>query len=254
MSALSAPELLEVWEESLDQAPVERALVLLAAAVPGRTAEDLLRASIGERDACLLTLRARTFGPSLVALAACPTCAARVEFALDVSDILVENAPGLLKSLDAQEGLSIHVGDYDVRFRAPTSLDLAEVRDQPEVASARRRLLEQCMLSVTCGGEVWDAAGSVGRLPPDVVDAVIARMRDADPQGDIELSLACPSCHREWQAGFDIASFLWIEIDAWARRTLREVHVLASAYGWREADILAMSPSRRQCYLEMVGG
>ena len=254
MRALSVPELLEVWERSLDQAPLERALVLLAAALPDRPAEDLLRATIGERDACLLTLRARTFGPSLVALAACPACAARVVFAFDVSDILVENTPGLLKSLDAEESLSIHHGDYDVRFRVPTSLDLAELRDQSEIAIARRRLVERCLLGVTCGGDSWDPPSSVDRLPPGVIDAVAARMRDADPQGDVELALACPACHHEWQAGFDIASFLWDEIDAWAQRTLHEVHTLASAYGWREADILAMSPSRRQRYLGMVGG
>jgi hypothetical protein len=34
---------------------------------------------------------------------------------------------------------------------------------------------------------------------------------------------------------------------------LREVHTLAWAYGWREADILAMSPARRQFYIELVG-
>jgi hypothetical protein len=33
---------------------------------------------------------------------------------------------------------------------------------------------------------------------------------------------------------------------------MREVHRLARVYGWREADILSMSASRRQFYLEMV--
>jgi hypothetical protein len=33
---------------------------------------------------------------------------------------------------------------------------------------------------------------------------------------------------------------------------VREVHLLASAYGWRESDILAMTPWRRQLYLELV--
>jgi hypothetical protein len=34
---------------------------------------------------------------------------------------------------------------------------------------------------------------------------------------------------------------------------VREVHRMASAYGWREADILAMSAFRRQRYLELIG-
>jgi hypothetical protein len=51
---------------------------------------------------------------------------------------------------------------------------------------------------------------------------------------------------------FDIAAYLWQEVDARARRALRDTHTLARAYGWREADILAMSDFRRQQYLEMV--
>ena len=42
------------------------------------------------------------------------------------------------------------------------------------------------------------------------------------------------------------------EIHAWAKRTLREVHTLASAYGWSEREILSMSAVRRALYLEMV--
>jgi hypothetical protein len=51
---------------------------------------------------------------------------------------------------------------------------------------------------------------------------------------------------------FDIISFFWTELDSLARRLLQDVHVLAKAYSWREADILSMSATRRQFYLEMV--
>jgi hypothetical protein len=85
------------------------------------------------------------------------------------------------------------------------------------------------------------------------VDAVIARMAEADPQADVQLDLSCPACRHRWLAVFDIVSFLWSEIDASARRTLQDVHRLATAYGWREPDILALTPWRRQVYLEMAG-
>ena len=42
------------------------------------------------------------------------------------------------------------------------------------------------------------------------------------------------------------------EVEAEAMRLLRDVHVLARQYGWREADIIAMSPLRRQMYVEMA--
>ena len=78
-------------------------------------------------------------------------------------------------------------------------------------------------------------------------------MADADPQAQIKLALVCPGCSYAWHALFDVAAFLWSEVHAWAKRILYEVHTLARAYGWREADILAMSARRRQIYLDLVG-
>ena len=49
------------------------------------------------------------------------------------------------------------------------------------------------------------------------------------------LAIECPACGRAADVPFAIATFLWREVDAWARRTLREVHALARAYGWSEA-------------------
>ena len=83
--------------------------------------------------------------------------------------------------------------------------------------------------------------------------AVTERMSQADPQADVKLGLDCPACGHDWLVTFDILSFLWSEIETWAQRMLRDVHILARSYGWREADILAMSAFRRQCYLEMLG-
>ena len=45
---------------------------------------------------------------------------------------------------------------------------------------------------------------------------------------------------------------LWAEISARAQHLLREVHLLASAYGWSEQQILELSPTRRASYLRMV--
>jgi len=81
---------------------------------------------------------------------------------------------------------------------------------------------------------------------------LVTQIAALDPRARIELDLSCANCGHSWQTVFDIAGFLWAEINAWAPRTLRDVHTLARAYGWREADILGMSPRRRQSYLELV--
>jgi len=94
---------------------------------------------------------------------------------------------------------------------------------------------------------------AVEALPDGVIAALTAQMAQADPQADLQLDLSCPACRHRWLAAFDMITFLWNEIDSWARRMLREVHALASAYGWSEADILSMSATRRHLYLDLIG-
>jgi hypothetical protein len=77
-------------------------------------------------------------------------------------------------------------------------------------------------------------------------------MAQADPMAEILLTLRCPVCDNEWSAALDIATFLWAEIEARAKRILFEVHALASAYGWTEKEVLSLSEHRRALYMGMV--
>jgi hypothetical protein len=85
-----------------------------------------------------------------------------------------------------------------------------------------------------------------------MVEAVGERLASADPLAETRLALSCPSCRREWNDIFDIGRFLWAEVEAHARHLLWEVHVLASAYGWSEAETLRLSAARRAMYLDLV--
>lgn len=242
MRALEAAELLAVWERGQAEPPVRQALALLAAACPETPAEELAQLPIGRRDRLLLELRERTFGPRLVSLAACPGCGERVEVELAIHDLLV--------ACETPEPPPLLAAGWEVRFRLPHSLDLLALAGADPV-EARRRLLAGCLTAARSpqGEEVASAA-----LPAEILEAVAGRMAESDPQADVELALTCPACRRGWLAIFDIVSFFWLEIEAWARLLLRDVHRLALAYGWREPDVLALSPWRRRAYLEMVGG
>lgn len=238
MRPLSAQELLDAWERGLGEPPVRRALLLVAAACPGADSEDLARESVGRRDARLLTLREWTFGPRLVSLASCPICAERLETSFDVADIRVASHEDV-----AEEPITLTVSGIELTFRLPNSADLLALTAAENVDGARRRLLGRCLLGT-----------GADDLSEDALQAVARRMAEADPQGDVELSLSCPACGHSWLASFDIATFFWTEVDAWARVLLHEIHILASAYGWRESDILALSPWRRRSYLELIRG
>jgi len=250
MQALSAFELLGAWERGLTQEPVQRALTLLSAACPDTPPDALARLSIGQRDARLLTLREWTFGPQLVSIATCPDCDERLELAFAVADIRA------FPEAETVETLSLSMNDHEVCFRLLNSLDMIAIARNKalvgdnDVAELGRLLLERCLLTIRQGGQ--ETTGD--HLPSNVIDAVVERMAQADPQADVQLALVCPKCGYEWLSAFDIVPFFWSEINVWAYRTLREVHVLASAYGWSEIDILATSPWRRQLYLSWQDG
>lgn len=229
MRALSATELLSVWESGSSQIPLQRALTMLAVACPEASADSLAHLTIGQRDARLLALRELTFGSELTGLTKCPECEEEIEPSFSCSNIRppTETAPPW--------ELAVESNGHKVRFRLPTSADLLTVRTPQE-------LLERCLLN----------AGN--HFTEDFVAVAGEKMSSADPMADTHLKLNCPICMHKWEAPFDIVAFLWREIGAAARRLLREVHTLASAYGWTEREILSLSPPRRHAYLEMANG
>jgi hypothetical protein len=243
MRALSAPELLGAWERGLAQEPVERALTLLAAAC-GATPDALAELTIGRRDALLLTLREWTFGARMSGVVTCPACGERLELVFDLAEIRADTGAS------SGRAVALTKDGYHVEFRPPDSGDLLALDGEHDSERQRQLLLARCLLAARHEGEPVPAE----RLPAEVVDAVTEGMARADPQADVTLAASCSACGHLWRAVFDIVSFFWAEIDAWAGRVLREVHALASAYGWPERDILALSPRRRQIYLEMVSG
>jgi hypothetical protein len=97
-----------------------------------------------------------------------------------------------------------------------------------------------------------DSLQAVDMMPAAVQTAMAAELAAMDPQAEILLDLVCPACGHTWLGVFEIVTFLWSEIRARARRLLQEVDALARAYGWREADVLRMSETRRGLYLQMA--
>jgi predicted RNA-binding Zn-ribbon protein involved in translation (DUF1610 family) len=219
------------------------------------TRDQLVDLSIADRDRKLLSLREQTLGPELEGQASCPQCGERLEFSVRTTDFQAS-----LRAQAEPGGQTLEVGEIKLHFRLPTSRDLAAVAVANEVERSRRLLAIRCVTGVTGVGAPGDApraqandqAVALAELPDNVIGALSARMAEADPQSEILLDFTCPACGREWRNALDIASWFWTEIKALAKRLLREVHVLARAYGWREQDILAMSAARRQAYLDMA--
>src|SRR5262249_5905273 len=145
------------------------------------------------------------------------------------------------KPVGSGSSSSLHLDEFEIVFRLPNSSDLAALANFTEIGEARMRLLKRVITRITRSEQLV----AIESLPEAVVGRLEAGIAGADPQGEVFLDLSCQNCGIQWQALFDIVPFLWTEIDAWAVRLLRDVHSLSRAYGWREVDMLAMSPRRR---------
>ena len=251
MRSLSASDLLDIWERSTGAPPVEQALLILAAAFPEIPGDALLRLDIAQRDTALFHLRERTFGPQLKGLADCPACGERLEVAFSANDL---RAAGILPAqadtlLHAQAPTTFTLNDYQIIFRLPNSADLLGIAALTDSTQARQQLLDACIVEITHQAQ----ALALRELPADVTQAIIEHIGQHESLANLTIASTCPACGHAWEIIFDIVSYFCSEINAWAVRMMREVHILASTYGWREADILAMSAWRRQRYLELIG-
>jgi hypothetical protein len=241
---LTASDLLDLWERGHGRAAPDHALLLLAAARAEQSLDELAALSIGRRNTLLLELRRQTFGEALACRASCAGCGEQLEFTTSVSDLLADTAP-------AGAGyFEVCAGQVTATMRLPNSEDLLVAGRCADTAETRRVVLQRCVAQAHVGGDPLE----IGALPEQVVAALAAEAAARDPQADMQIAMVCPACGASWQAPFDIAAFFWQELAAQAERLLREVHLLARWYGWREADILAMSARRRQSYLELIEG
>ncbi|HEY0384454.1 MAG TPA: hypothetical protein VGC64_00515 [Pyrinomonadaceae bacterium] len=260
---MSTLELLEAWERGLALSMLERALMLLSAWT-GTSPATVARLSIGQRDCWLLKLREAAFGSQLSSLAQCPACGEQLETTFNIADLRVgeerlepERASSelaheemVLKEVTPPEVFSLVIEGCEVSFRLPNSLDLLALTNCSDAQAARRALFARFLLRAARHGEEV----AVEQLSENILQAVEARVAQIDPQADVRFALNCPRCAAQWEETFDISSFFWTEITAWATRLLGEVHTLARAYGWRERDILEMSAQRREFYLNAVAG
>jgi len=242
MQSWSAQQLLFVWEQGAAE-PSQRALALLDAAFPEKSRDDLSALSVGARDGMLFHVRQRLFGSRVTGVAACKKCNEPLELTFEAGGLAIDAGDAPAESFTYTDGA------YELELRLPNSADLAAIKDLPDIESARKRLLERCVVSARLDGEPV----SVDRLSSAVVDGIAARMDEIDPLANVRIQVSCPHCGHEFEAVIDIESFLWAEVQAWAKRTLLEVHRIAAAYGWSEAEILGMSARRRQSYLSLIG-
>ncbi|MGG7566522.1 hypothetical protein ACQ5SO_10215 [Rhodovulum sp. DZ06] len=227
-AGLSARDLLAGWSPGGRGGAHARIGALLARAAPDAAARAALGGeSLGARNQRLVRLHRALFARPLEARLDC-ACGQEVEATLPEAAILAAPTPG------PGAEVAIDIAGRALRFRIPRMADLALGADPARLAAA-------CCL-----------APPAPPLSPDAAAALGAAFEAADPAGDIRLSGACPECGAPLSAAADPAALLAAELDRLHAALLGQVDCIARAYGWSEAQILALPAARRRSYIALI--
>ncbi len=137
--------------------------------------------------------------------------------------------------------ISLALGaDRTLVIRRPTGEDLRRWRDaQPSSRSAAVRLMLDSLV----------ISGQAGPADETVLSTTIAAL---DPLVAFSVTCHCPACGARNEIDVDLETLALARLAIRQRVLLREVHCIASRYGWTESEVLAVSPARRARYLELI--
>ena len=191
--------------------------------------------TIGDRETLLLHLRASVFGDRLSCVVDCPECGEPMDLDLLVPELLVPPYEDVRERHTVELGAP-GGGEADVRL----------VTGADQEAAARggiEELIARCVFEVRIDES----------LPtPILAEALSGPLLALDPQAEITIDAACPSCGEPFSALVDAAGILLAELTDGDDRLLREVDALARTYHWSESEILGLDVHRRRRYLELL--
>lgn len=252
---VDATTVLGLWERARPLGDTDRAVVLAGAVAPPASPANVMDWPLGRRDARLVDLRAALSGAVIEGVVTCPGCGEEISFTLDVEALTTtgetEDTDGETDDGETDDGepAPVTVDGWRLTCRRLTSADLAAAAATGDPGAAEDVLLSRALVAVEPPADT-----PADPLPPPVRRAVADALATADPLAEVLVELACPDCATALTAIVDVAAFTWAAVDGHARRLLQDVDVLARAYGWNEAEVLALGDQRRAAYLELALG
>ena len=183
--------------------------------------------------AVALAIRQAWIGDRLSTDGACSECAERVDVSFRIGEYLNHFQPSTPADVAAADD-----GWYEVsgiRFRVPTVADLTDALGSDNNTAT---LAAKCVQPGDLSEQQWQ-----------IVDAALDQIA---PSLDGMVGGLCPECGASMQLRLDPCSYVMAELRELFAGIYYEVHLLARAYGWKEADVLSMGRSRRIKYAHLV--
>jgi hypothetical protein len=191
-----------------------------------------------DRDGLLAHVYARNFGRKVQSTVRCAHCGELFDLEFDIEQlarVLDPPAPASVEAL-ADRTFRLPMG---VRFRLPTGEDEVWLSEACG-AEPERALLQRCLIEPREGASEREMA------------AVEEAMEEIAPVLDLDLDAQCPECRTKQPLHFNVQFYLLRAIQQGWKQTVREVHLLATAYGWSLQEILGLPRSQRRQFVELI--
>ncbi len=218
--------------------------------LPGAGATLVRDLLAGDREFLLLKLFEITFGSRLYVTLRCPAegCNEPLEVPLEVGELTVE-APSVRSRTFFFKLQSDP--EWQMEFRLPTGGDQEAILQKQDLTEEDQRelMLAFCFQAQHATDSAIDV---VKKLSESDREQIELQMKALAPQLELELEAACPECGANFTAEVDVPFLVLAEIKAKEAVLDWEVHFLAWHYHWSEAEILALNPTRRRRYIELL--
>lgn len=194
--------------------------------------EELGEVTVSDRDRLLASLYVESFGDAVTCRNPCTRCGEPFELELSIRDLCERTLAdeGSRCQRDADGAYTTEAG---TRFRLPTLVDQASLAGLPWERTLRV-LRERCVEHEAEGEDADELMTEVG------------------PLLDLDLSAVCPHCEAELSIPFEISQFFRSAMARERAWLVREVHRLASCYGWSLSEILELPRSLRREHVALA--
>ena len=203
----------------LDLADPGAATRLLRRLLPDGEAVDEL--NVAEYDRLLAAVFDALYGDRVEARTRCSACSETLEISLSLA-ALAAAPPDVEIELAGPDESGVFTLPDGRRIRPPTVADLGRAVHAGDVAALRRAC-------VVAGDPDAD---------PEMLEA---GLEAAAPALARDVAAICPSCAATQAVRFDLAAFLVASLTRERPFLIREMHLLARAYGWSLTEILSLS-------------
>lgn len=175
------------------------------------------------------------------------SCREQMEMGLTMQEITEMNNRSLAQEINDSD-FAIPIDQKDYYFRKPTGRDQREWLERSESYPDDETAL-QAMID-----RLWVRDDTGSSMPRDSrwLAAVDNGMKEIDPLVHTELTVSCPVCNCQNVFVLDLEDLLMQKLQKIQRKLLFTVHRLASRYHWSEQQVFAVSPRRRDDYLELI--